>query len=96
LLRNNSRRCAEDLHGIIGDPELDVSGVRVASAMLTSSSHLGHLGFPSNREGFLYGAAGWSAASISYWIGDINAAEPRQRVALQAPGGASSPRRCSN
>ena len=40
------------------------------------------LGFPSNREGFPYAAAGWSAASLSYWMGDINAAEVCRRRLL--------------
>ena len=40
------------------------------------------LGFPSNREGFPYAAAGWSAASLSYWMGDINAAELCRRRLL--------------
>ena len=41
-----------------------------------------NLGFPSNREGFPYAAAGWSAASLSYWMGDINAAEMCRRRLL--------------
>jgi hypothetical protein len=40
------------------------------------------LGFPSNREGFRQAAAGWSAASLSYWVGDINAAELCRRRVL--------------
>ena len=32
-------------------------------------------GLPLESWRLLYAAAGWSAASLSYWIGDINAAE---------------------
>ena len=39
-------------------------------------------GFPSNREGFPYAAAGWPAASLSYWMGDIKAAELCRRRLL--------------
>ncbi len=39
-------------------------------------------GIPSGREGFLYAAAGWSAASLSYWMGDFNAAELCRRRLL--------------
>ena len=33
------------------------------------------IGLPLESWRLLYAAAGWSAASLSYWIGDINAAE---------------------
>jgi hypothetical protein len=41
------------------------------------------MGFPRGGEGFLYAAAGWSAASLSYWRGDINAAVLCRRRLLQ-------------
>jgi hypothetical protein len=42
----------------------------------------GLLSFPSNRGGFSYAAAGWSAVIFSYAIGDINSAELCLRLAL--------------
>ena len=54
-------------------------GSTVARAAYTT---LGRPGFPSNREGFPYAAAGWSAASLSYWMGDIKAAELCRRRLL--------------
>jgi hypothetical protein len=32
-------------------------------------------GLPLKSWRLFYAASGWSAASLSYWIGDINAAE---------------------
>ena len=40
----------------------------------TSGTESAH-GLPLESWRLLYAAAGWSAASLSYWIGDINAAE---------------------
>ena len=46
------------------------------NATFALPARLPGMGFPSDREGLLYdAAAGWSAASLSYWTGDINAAE---------------------
>jgi hypothetical protein len=42
----------------------------------------GELSFPSNRGGFSYAAAGWSAVIFWYAIGDINSAELCLRLAL--------------
>jgi hypothetical protein len=39
-------------------------------------------GLPLKSWRLFYAAAGWSAASLSYWIGDINAAELCRRRVL--------------
>jgi hypothetical protein len=40
------------------------------------------IGLPLKSWRLFYAAAGWSAASLSYWIGDINAAELCRRRVL--------------
>jgi hypothetical protein len=46
------------------------------------SWHMKQAGLPLKSWRLFYAAAGWSAASLSYWIGDINAAELCRRRVL--------------
>ncbi len=64
-----------------GVEELECSALGVGGLGKHGHGVVG-VGFPRNREGFPYAAAGWSAASLSYWIGDINAAELCRRRLL--------------
>jgi hypothetical protein len=63
-------------------PMMGCARLLVLTNDCASNDHQKQLGFPSNREGFPYAAAGWSAASLSYWMGDINAAEVCRRRLL--------------
>jgi hypothetical protein len=65
----------------VGDQVNPAPPYLVCSAM-RSPLLCGVLCFPSNRGGFPYAAAGWCAASFSYWIGGINAVELCRRRLL--------------